>query len=1189
MKRRQLCNNGKFKVEKAAKVILCVIMTVSIILSGIPLDMYGIDCESVSGQEQTKSEVEDSEAESGVPQDGKTESGVSQDSEVQDGKLENGITYKFNDDTAVIVGYEGTDENVVIPSAIDNKTVVAVGYAAFKDKSIKTIELPEGIVSISDEAFYNTTLTRVSFPHSLESIGVAAFAYCEELTDVKFNGNTKIDERAFSLTGELRVDFGNGNISIGQGAFWVSKIKEVNLTENVIYIGNDAFQSSKLENVTIAANVTELGISSFYNCTSLKRVDIVSTTIKTIGEMAFKDCKNLNVVRLPKQLESIGNICFENCNRLTVISLGDCITNIGDKAFGKTYFAVMCGGNEYVKQYAADNNINYSDTEISEGEVKNGKTDAGMTYEYSGDRCVITGTEADKSGELTVPSVIDGRKVIAVGENVFANNNYDSIVIENGVTYIGNMAFYKSSVIKNIELPESVVELGVDAFTLCNELQSVKINGPLKIYINNNAFSNCYKLETIDFGNKTKQITENFEFSNIKSVVIPESVEDFSWSFNNCATLEKAVINSNAKIINRVFYGCTGLKSVKWNGKTKIVSENCFSGCTSLTSIELPDSVEMILGGAFSNCDRLTYIKIPAGVEYISDDVFANDTFLTIVGTAGSYAESYAKEHNIPFLEGEIPDIAFYEGITEEGKYEYYAVNGEAVLTKCTSEESNIVIPSKLQTEYGIFEVKSTGKYLFRDNENIVDVTIEDGVERIAVGTFFNCRNIKRIDMPESIHVVDNSAFYGCSSLEKLEFTGEVSIYGYAFEGCSSLKEFKLGEKALSIHGIPENIETLYIPSNTELGEGSLYIVNGQVGDFKLKELEFAKDNKITRFPYSAFENFYKLESVVLSDNLEQISMNSFANCICLKNIILPEKVSVIDTKAFYSCETMTGIYIPETTINIADDAFDNCYFLTISAPKGSYAIEYAKQHGIKYIEISANDDNGIKAEISGDVIEGMAPEQELPIISDAGSMIFDPGALIAISHRHGNKNIEFDYKVVEKIETEDKFGQAASEVIQGGGKLMDFSLIDEDGNNVLFSTDESAGTVTITIPYEAPVSANKVTVYYIAPDGTKTDMNGVYSPSKKMITFTTSHFSYYAIEDDSPDNDLPAVIFADANSDGTVNSKDVVMMKKHLAGIKVDINLAACDVNADGKFDSKDVVKTMKKLAGYDVVLGEK
>ena len=222
----------------------------------------------------------------------------------------------------------------------------------------------------------------------------------------------------------------------------------------------------------------------------------------------------------------------------------------------------------------------------------------------------------------------------------------------------------------------------------------------------------------------------------------------------------------------------------------------------------------------------------------------------------------------------------------------------------------------------------------------------------------------------------------------------------------------------------------------------------------------------------------------------------------------------------------MTYAYIPETVTSIADNAFENCYFLVINAPKGSYAIDYAKEHGIKYVEIEYTDENGsFEGKIDNDVIDKIKGDQELPIISDKVSAIFDIGATIEISHRHGNKKITFGYQVVNKVDNEEQQDTVDS-VLENGGKLVDFSLVDADGNMIAFGASENSGTVTITAPYTAPVSANKVTVYYIAPDGSRTDMNGVYNPSTKTITFTTTHFSLFSIEEVLDDSQLtkPAV-----------------------------------------------------------------
>jgi LPXTG-motif cell wall-anchored protein len=117
---------------------------------------------------------------------------------------------------------------------------------------------------------------------------------------------------------------------------------------------------------------------------------------------------------------------------------------------------------------------------------------------------------------------------------------------------------------------------------------------------------------------------------------------------------------------------------------------------------------------------------------------------------------------------------------------------------------------------------------------------------------------------------------------------------------------------------------------------------------------------------------------------------------------------------------------------------------------------------------------------------------------------------MIEIEHRHGNKDIKFSYKVVEKEKLEEN--EAIKEALKDSDQLFEFDLSDSNGKKVEFSSDSNKGVVTITIPYNKPVSANEVKVFYISPTGEKIDMNGKYDPSTKTITFDTTHFSYYSI-----------------------------------------------------------------------------
>ena len=107
-----------------------------------------------------------------------------------------------------------------------------------------------------------------------------------------------------------------------------------------------------------------------------------------------------------------------------------------------------------------------------------------------------------------------------------------------------------------------------------------------------------------------------------------------------------------------------GVKNIGWNAfenyksvKTIVIPDGverigycAFYECSYLLSVNIPDSVTIIEEAAFSGCKNLKDINIPNTVKEIQDDVFFGCDNLTIHTPAGSYAEQYAKENNIPFV-----------------------------------------------------------------------------------------------------------------------------------------------------------------------------------------------------------------------------------------------------------------------------------------------------------------------------------------------------------------------------------------------------------------------------------------------------------------------------------------------------------------------------------------------------------
>ena len=140
--------------------------------------------------------------------------------------------------------------------------------------------------------------------------------------------------------------------------------------------------------------------------------------------------------------------------------------------------------------------------------------------------------------------------------------------------------------------------------------------------------------------------------SPITKITIPKSVTTLGRGvFFNCTSLTSINIpDSVTSIGNNAFSYCSSLTSIDIPDSVKSIGGSAFSGCIALTSIDIPNSVTSIGDYAFSGCIALTSIDIPNSVTSIESGAFHNCTNLTIYCEQGSYAETYAKENNIPIV-----------------------------------------------------------------------------------------------------------------------------------------------------------------------------------------------------------------------------------------------------------------------------------------------------------------------------------------------------------------------------------------------------------------------------------------------------------------------------------------------------------------------------------------------------------
>jgi len=166
-----------------------------------------------------------------------------------------------------------------------------------------------------------------------------------------------------------------------------------------------------------------------------------------------------------------------------------------------------------------------------------------------------------------------------------------TVVIEEGITSIGDGAFYDCQNLTLVTIPNSVTEIGEGVFSACGSLTSIDVKSE------NNVFTS----EGGVLFNKNKSTLIRCPQGKTDSYIIPNSV---------------------IKIGKGAFGGCLGLTSITISNNVTTIEEAAFSLCAYLSSITIPNSVKTIGKAAFSGCFRLLSIEIPSGITSIGEDTF---------------------------------------------------------------------------------------------------------------------------------------------------------------------------------------------------------------------------------------------------------------------------------------------------------------------------------------------------------------------------------------------------------------------------------------------------------------------------------------------------------------------------------------------------------------------------------------
>jgi hypothetical protein len=483
----------------------------------------------------------------------------------------------------------------------------------------------------------------------------------------------------------------------------------------------------------------------------------------------------------------------------------------------------------------------------------------------------------------------------------------EKVVIEDGVTSIGDGAFYLFSKLTSIEIPNSVKRIGYGAFGSCTSLTSFVLPSSVET-LDKEVFYDCRNLTSliVDGANSV------FDSRGSCNAIIKTENNEL---IQGCAT---TVIPSDViRIGNGAFSGCYGLTSITIPQSVSTIGSHAFSGCIQLTSIEIPSSMNGIGEGVFTGCSSMVSVTLPNTITSIGSYAFMECSSLTSI---------------------EIPSSVTFINI--------YA------FAHCSSLTS-VEIPGN---------VKELAQGAFQSCKGLQTVKIADGVTTLKYNVFKDCDNLTSVEIAGSVKEIGQGAFQNCSSLTSVKIAdGTTTLYNSVFKDCVNLASIEIPTSVTSVGtGIFDNTAWLANhPDGVVYAGNFAYQYKGTMpnnADIELREGTTGITERI-------FQNCKGMRSIIIPNSVTTIGNYAFFNCTGLSSIEIPKSVTVIGNGAFDSCEGIKTVRIERNTQQIGGNAFAGLYNLTDfyclveQVPTtGSLAFDETSDHATLHVPASALD-----------------------------------------------------------------------------------------------------------------------------------------------------------------------------------------------------------------------------------------
>ncbi|MCR4665459.1 MAG: leucine-rich repeat protein [Paludibacteraceae bacterium] len=540
--------------------------------------------------------------------------------------------------------------------------------------------------------------------------------------------------------------------------------------------------------------------------------------------------------------------------------------------------------------------------------------------------CGAKGDGTHLTWELTCEGVLTVSGTGAMADYDYSEETrapwYDSyrtkivtVVIEEGITSIGDYAFNDCENLTAITIPNTVTSIGESAFHHCLSLGDINVPRSVSL-IKRGAFRHCPEINiSVDEDNQYYTIENGVLFNKEKTLLhtYPMSKHEATYSIPNTVTA----------IEDLAFY-YADITSVDIPEGVLSIGVMSFYVCYKLTSITIPNSVTTIGGEAFYSAQQAKFLHLGQGltgigqrafcdmrvIEYIISEaptppvLLDNDAFVSVDKSIPLYVPCEAKE-------------AYKEA---DGWKEFTNVQaipsqepcGPCLLASGTCGAKGDNLTWELSCE-GVLTVSGTGAMAdwngiatpWEDyKQQITTVILPDGITKIGLAAFKNCTNLTAINIPEGVKGIESNTFNGCTSLENIVLPQSVSfIRSYAFYNCASLTNIN----------IPDNV--------TVIGNHAFRKCTGLTA--------IAIPDKVTSINKCAFYDCSALTTLTLGSGLTEIQEEAFRNCTSLTDVTIPATVTAIGDFAFYRCSSIASLVIENSAAEIGKGAFYECAAMT--------------------------------------------------------------------------------------------------------------------------------------------------------------------------------------------------------------------------------------------------------------------